>query len=281
MPDPTSTDNRNASALTVPMPVPDCVVVDRLDDTVLLAWLAVGMVDWRQLRDVYGSASDVPLLLEAAAASTDWDAPCWQELWSRLYHQGSVAPASYAALPRLAEVAGARPDVALDPALVLFTSIIAATDGPPQITDTRDRYAGAIAALVPVAEHKLGLVDDRTDTIYALQAIAALEDLSVWQRQLHGLANEEVELECPACGDHIYLELVGDAIVATADPDDTRQARVVRAAHAEDLAAPEARLLDLCQVHGHTRVAAELLHLFGQVSCPHCQAEFRVADAFS
>jgi hypothetical protein len=280
MPAPTSTDKRNAYALTVPMPAPDCVVVDLLDDTALLTWLAVVMVDWRQLRDVYGSASDVPLLLEDTAASTDWNAPCWQELWSRLYHQGSVAPASYAALPRLAEVAGARPDVAMDPALVLFASILAAADGRPETTDTRSRYAFAVAALIPVAEHKLDLVEDRTDIIYALQAIAALEDLSVWQRQLHGLADEEVELECPACGDHIYLELVGDTIVATADPDDTRQGRVVRAAHPEDLAVPEARLLDLCQVHGHTRVAAELLHLFGQVTCPHCQTQFHVADAF-
>lgn len=260
---------------------PDRVRRPCLDAAVLLTWLAVVMVEWRQLRDIYGSASDIPQLLEAAAASTDWNAPCWRELWSRLYHQGSVAPASYAALPRLAEIAGARPDVAMDPALILFTAIIAARARQSEITDTRGRYAGAIAALVPVAEHKLDLVDDRADTIYALQTVAAVEDLSVWQRQLHGLANDEVELECPACGDHIYLVVAGDAIVATADPDDTRQGRLVRSARSEDLAAPEARLLDLCQAHGHARVAAELLHLFGQVTCPHCQNQFRVADAFA
>jgi hypothetical protein len=47
MPAPTSTDKRDASALTVPMPVPDCVVVDLLDDIAVLTWLAVVMVDGR------------------------------------------------------------------------------------------------------------------------------------------------------------------------------------------------------------------------------------------
>jgi len=247
----------------------------------MVTWLAVDMVDWRQLRDIYGSAADVPAFLEAAASSTDWDAGAWQELWSRLYHQGSVAPASYAALPDLAQIAGARHDVAVEPALFLFAAIIASTDGPPEIAEARDRYATQIAGLVPIAEHKLDLVGERSDVAWALQTVAALEDLSVWQRELQGLANEEIELECPTCGDHVYLELVGDDLVATADPTDTRQSRSVRRAHPADLAAPEARLLELCLSHGHVTVAAELLALFGEVSCPHCEAQLNIAAAYA
>jgi hypothetical protein len=239
----------------------------------------VRVVSWQRLRGIYGSAADVPALLEAAAASADWDAPAWRELWSQLYHQGSVAPASYAALPELARIARARRDVAVEPALFLFASIVAATDGPPEIAGVRDRYAAAIAGLVPVAEQKLDLVRERTDVVYALQTAAAVEDLSVWQRELQGLAAGEVELECPACGDHVYLELVDGDIVATADPDDLGQGRAVRPARAEELAAPEARLLDLCRVHGHEAVADELRHLFGVFTCPHCGSRFAVADA--
>lgn len=237
------------------------------------------MVDWQQLRGVYGSAVDVPLLLKAAALSTDWDTPAWQELWSQLYHQGSVTPASYAALPDLAHIARARPEVAVEPALFLFASIIASIDGPSEIAHVRDRHAAPIAGLVPIAEHKLDLVSDRIEVIYALQTVAALEDLSVWQRVLQGLTDGEVELECPACGDHVYLELVGDDIVATADPDDVRAGRAVRLARHTDLAASEARLLDLCHAHGHPSIAVELLHLFGIFTCPHCETQFSIADA--
>jgi hypothetical protein len=157
----------------------------------------------------------------------------------------------------------------------------ASTDGPPEIAGVRDRYAAAIADLVPVAEHKLDLVHDRIEIIYALETAAALEDLSVWQRQLHGLANEEIELDCPACGDHVYLELIGDDLFATADPDDIRDSRAVQPARPADLAAPEARLLDLCHAHGHQTVAVQLLHLFGLFTCPHCKTQPRIADAFT
>jgi hypothetical protein len=247
--------------------------------SVVLTWLAVVVVDWRQLRGTYGSAAEVPVLLEAAASSTDWDAPAWQELWSQLYHQGSVAPASYAALPELARIARTRPVVAVDPALFLFASIVASTDGPPEIAGVRDRHAVAIAGLLPVAEDKLDLVRDRTEIIYALQNVAALEDLSVWHWRLEGLAGGEVEVECPACGDDIYLELPGDDSYATADPADLREGQVVRPARPTDLGPPEARLLDLCHAHGHHTVAAELLHLFGVVTCPPCGTQFSIADA--
>lgn len=241
------------------------------------------MTDTWQLPDVYGSVAEVPLLLEAAASSADSDSPAWHELWQRLYNQGTVAPASYAALPQLAQIARARRDVALatEPALLLFAAIIGSTDGPPEIADIRDRHSSAIAALVPVAEHKLDLAGDRTEIIYALQTIAALEDISVWQHLLESLAHDEVELECPACGDDVYLELVGDHLVATADPDEPEEGRAVRPARPVDLAEPETRLLDVCHVHGHATVAVELLHLFGEVTCPSCETLFRVADAFA
>lgn len=248
---------------------------------VVVTWLAMAMVDWLRLRDIYGSAAEVPRLLEAAASSTDWDAPVWDELWSRLCHQGSVAPASYAALPALAEIAGMRRDVAVEPALYLFASIIASTDGPPEIAKVRDRHAPEIAGLVWIAERKLDLVDERIDVIYALQTVAALENLSPWQRWLHGLANEEAELECPLCADHVYLELVGGELVATINPDDTADGRPVHPARPAELTAPEARLLGLCVSRGHASVAAELLHLFGQVTCPHCHTQFSTATAYA
>ena len=63
------------------------------------------MTDWQGLRDVYGSAAGVPALLDEAASVMDWDTPVWGELWPRQCHEGTVAPASDAALPDLARIA--------------------------------------------------------------------------------------------------------------------------------------------------------------------------------
>lgn len=62
---------------------------------------------WNSLEDAYGKASRVPGLLRAVVAnkslkSNPQSGP-WFDLWSRLYHQGSIYNASYAAVPVLAE----------------------------------------------------------------------------------------------------------------------------------------------------------------------------------
>lgn len=239
------------------------------------------MTDWPQLQDAYGSAAEIPALLDDAASTTDWDAPVWEELWSRLCHQGTVASASYAALPALARTAESRADLALDPALFLVASIIASIDGPPEIADVRSVCAAQIGTLRPVAEHKLELVHERADVLYALQVVAAFEDLSVWQRELEGLVNEEVELDCPSCEDHLYLELVDGAFVATTDPDVVHGGQPVQQANPAALGTAEARLLALSHAHNHAAVAGELLQLFGQARCPHCGARFTIADALA
>ena len=243
-------------------------------------WLSQ-VTNWQAMCDVYGSAADIPALLDAAASATDWDAPAWRVLWLRLCHQGSVAPASYAALPALARIAESRADLALDPALFLAASIIASKDGPPEISDVRNVYAAQITALRPVAEYKLELVRKRPDVLYALEVVAAFEDLSIWQRDLDRLVNEEVELDCPSCNHYIYLGLVDGALVATADRDAVGDGLPVQPADPGGLGAAEARLLALCRAHNHAAVSRELLQLFGQATCPHCGATFSVADAMA
>jgi len=243
-------------------------------------WLSV-MTDWQALQDVYGSAAGIPALLADAASAAEWDAPVWGELWSRLCHQGTVTPASYAALPALTLIAESRVTVPLDPALFLVASIIASVDGPPEITDVRSVHAAQIGSLGPVAERKLDLVHARADFLYALQTVAALEDLSVWQRELEGLVNEEVELECPSCKKHIYLELIDGALVATIDPNLVRGGQPVHPAEPAELGTTEARLLRLCHAHNQAAVGNELLQLFGQTHCPNCSAHLAVADALA
>jgi hypothetical protein len=61
------------------------------------------MTDWRTLNHAYGNAADIAGLLQQL--SPEPKASVWEELWSRLCHQGTVYSASFAALPALADAA--------------------------------------------------------------------------------------------------------------------------------------------------------------------------------
>jgi hypothetical protein len=61
------------------------------------------MADWPELRHAYGSAEDVPGLLDQLGP--DQRTQAWDDLWSRICHQGTVYSASYAALPALTQKA--------------------------------------------------------------------------------------------------------------------------------------------------------------------------------
>lgn len=237
------------------------------------------MLNWSQLLDVYGPAGDIPGLLEVAATEASWDAPVWDELWGRLSHQGSVAPASYAAVPALCDIASARPEVATDPALFLAAAILSSIDGPTPREIVRAEHAQQVEAMRPLARHKLTLVTDRTDFVYALQNVAVFEDLGLWQRELEGFANQEVELDCPACGDHVYLELTESDSIASLDPDDLNAGTRLEPATRSDLTEPESILLDLAGAHLQQQIQAQLLQVFGHLICPACSQRVRVPEA--
>lgn len=242
-------------------------------------WLPV-MTDWSGVRDIYGSAAGIPALLAEAASVVDWGAPVWDELWSRLCHQGSLARASYEALPTLARIASARGAVAVDPALFLFAAIVASNDGPLDRAEVRRLHAAHLDRSRPVAEHKLSLVRERVDVLYALGVVAAL-DGSGWQRGLEGLADEEIELDCRFCGDHLYIRPAGGQLVMTTDPDRNEAGESVQPADAARLGPAETRLVSLCRAHGHAELETELLQLFGHMRCLHCDAEFTLVEALA
>ena len=67
---------------------------------------------WKQLQHAYGSAEDIPPLLDqlvtASARFEDYEAEPWFSLWSALCHQGDVYSASYAAVPHIVQSASLR-----------------------------------------------------------------------------------------------------------------------------------------------------------------------------
>ena len=115
-------------------------------------------IAWSALRHAYGSASDVPALLEqakTAAATDDYRAEPWYSLWSSLCHQGDVYTASYAAVPELVALAEARTDSAGIEALLLAASIElerhrpSSPEIPEEVRSSYDNALRAASSLVP------------------------------------------------------------------------------------------------------------------------------------
>src|SRR5262245_60984941 len=59
--------------------------------------------NWKDLRDAYGSAEDLPELL--SELEPDPKSPVWNELWGRVCHQDSTFSASPHVLPFLLKAA--------------------------------------------------------------------------------------------------------------------------------------------------------------------------------
>lgn len=67
---------------------------------------------WKKLSHAYGSAEDVPDLIEqlrAAPPPETYESEPWFSLWSALCHQSDVYAASYAAVPHIVEIAATKP----------------------------------------------------------------------------------------------------------------------------------------------------------------------------
>ena len=128
------------------------------------------MTDWRTLNHAYGNAADVAGLLEQL--SPEPEASVWEELWSRLCHQGTVYSASFAALPALADAAERWNPKERAMVLALAASILASEDLSGGVRDDLFRPDESVvrrfqrACRESLAETGLS----KSDFIYILQA---------------------------------------------------------------------------------------------------------------
>jgi hypothetical protein len=137
---------------------------------------------WGSFEDAYGSASRVPDLLRIVTAnktqkSNPQSGP-WFDLWSRLYHQGSIYNASYAAVPVLAEaVKQADGSIAMDFFLLPVSIELArrSADAPALPDDIATDYHVAIKNLGNLAGK---FISDESDP-YLKKAAEAAELISL------------------------------------------------------------------------------------------------------
>ncbi len=229
------------------------------------------MTDWTALRDAYGRADRVPALLDSAAAPHAPD-EVWAELWGRLCHQGTVTPASHAAILPLARIALQAPPLGYEPALHLVAAILVATRGPAQI---RTAHVSAIARLRPLAERNLAHAGSDVEFVHGLGVLAGLEEALPWSRHLDGVATGEVEIDCPACDEHLLVVLEAETPhVCTGDMSMT--SALTPAQPSTDV---EERLVSLARQHDRIRVAKTLGFAFGTAPCPACAGPVDVPEA--
>lgn len=242
------------------------------------------MTDWSRLMHAYGSAEDVPDLLDQVRQSPGSQA--WSELWSRLCHQGTVSSASHAALPELTRLAREWPPADRTNPLLLAGAILASADQPYGEPDPHLAYATEIAELMVLAEEVLqdaGLAADPSIYVELLGALLAFEDVRVWAEQLEGLTREEFELPCPECEAENFIVFGKYGYFSTLDDmymNDNGSKRIpLRPADPSALEGLSSRLHTRALADSHPDLANKLTYVFGDAECAECGELFSVDDA--
>ncbi|MGQ5639463.1 MULTISPECIES: hypothetical protein [unclassified Streptomyces] len=244
------------------------------------------MTDWSQLHHAYGTAEDVPGLLDAVSPAANDSG--WTELWSRLCHQGTVYSASHAALPTLREMARRWSPTDRKMPILLAGAIAAGTDQPYGEQDPHVVYASEMCDLVQLTEEALGdpaLGDDPGTYVYLLAALISFEGVKIWGEQLDGLNDGEYEVPCPSCSAENFIAFGEYGCFSTTDGmymNETAVKKVpLRPADASTLEGLAQRLHRRALADGQTAVAHKLTYVFGEAQCTECGEVFSVAEAIT
>lgn len=230
------------------------------------------MTDWSQLTHAYGSAENVPGLLDRLTTSPDEQS--WDDLWSALCHQGSVYSASFAALPWLANIGDSPDRTRAVQAVLLAGAIVAAAKSSADTV--RAQHAEPVARLLASANRYLPTASDRSEYVYLLECVLSLEGTAQWADDLAwGVVEEEFEIECPECAADLVVALGDTALVCT---DENGESRPLRPAKPSDLGGIGRRLHDTAVAHGQPTTAQAFTRMFGHATCPSCRTDFVVAD---
>lgn len=236
------------------------------------------MTDWSTLSDACGSAEHVPALLECFAGDPSG---VWSELMDHLCPQLDTAfSASFAALPRLAEIAAScRPDD-LQAVLLAAGAIAACAPGPSEVGGPLDVFSAPLTVLHQLTDGCLSRITAADDYVILLQSLLSFEGVEVWDRCLEGLGTGEYEVDCPYCGVNLFVVIGANDCFSCSD--DYALGDVFRSplhpAAPGDLEGLPRRLCDRATADGQEGVARGVRYLFGRATCADCSTDFTVAD---
>jgi hypothetical protein len=208
-------------------------------------------------------------------------AEVWDDLYSLLYHQGTVYSASFAALPALEAAARAwHPLQRLMP-LVLAADIVNSTDVVGDRQALLAPHTEVVSSLRHLADECLETTGwERGDYVYLLRARLGLHFETLWGDVLEGLLDGEISARCPSCSGDLVLEMLHERWCVVEDvwprPESSPRASVTAGAA---LAAPGPWLIEQSKRAGFETLADSTRGLFGRFSCPLCGADAAVPEA--
>ncbi|WP_327245862.1 hypothetical protein [Streptomyces sp. NBC_01320] len=219
-------------------------------------------------------------LLERAAKGRDSQA--WSDLWTELYHNGSLDVAQPLVLHTLTDMAeDDHADTAVS-ALLLAGALLVQADQRYETRNLRDRHAPEVARLLAAANRWRQVTADRNDYCHLLEAVLNLEGDIHWAQDLiWGVVNEEYELECPdPDGCASLWVIIGERGFFSAAEDyalsDDIETFPLHPADPRALEGLGRRLYDLALTDGHEEVARALTYAFGEATCPECEQRLSV-----
>lgn len=250
--------------------------------------MIVGMsTDWSDVEHAYGVATDLPQLFEEVG-DPELAPNAWHELWSRLCHQGTVYPASFAALPVLADIATGRLPGDQRSASALAGHIV---NGERQLHRRgycRERFPTTIGELHRITLRYLTeepFEGNGLDYLYPLEALLAFEGVPVWSECLLPDLHDVI---CPSCSECLEIDLYQSSGFGTRYRDPHASVRKlnfkgptltsVRPAAPADLQPLASRLYRMAVKAGQAGAAEQLTHLFGRTTCPNCEADLSVPE---
>lgn len=148
---------------------------EQMLEATIVAVLSLDDARWAELQHAYGSAADIPSLLEALRempSSAD-DAEPWFTLWSSLAHQGDVYSASFAAVPHVIHAMTSQSAVT-DPAYFHFPAWVEICRVKNRVPIPEDLERAYFASLAELPRLVASAADRAWDADFAKCALAAV-----------------------------------------------------------------------------------------------------------
>jgi hypothetical protein len=157
---------------------------------------------WRNLTHAYGSAEDIPALIEqlrTAPVPKSYQDDPWFSLWSALCHQSDVYTGSYAAVPHVVGIAAEKPEKERIPHISFIACIEACRHrkkAPRIPTDLRSSYLLALEQVANLILECLMKQWDEKEYAILLGAFAVMRGQPRLGNAITELPEEST---CPEC----------------------------------------------------------------------------------
>jgi len=259
---------------------------------------------WKQLRDAYGSAELTPDLIKRVADESDpslspdparlnVNSP-WDEVWSSLCHQGTIYPATYAALPHLVSIAGNGNLWTKVQTLTFAGDVCSQENSVGEVPE--DLAKSFEDALKVIKQMSLPIIREAVVAYslhqcplpYLLKSAVALRagprPMVQLLEEMGAGGESEVDIECPQCSRYMVLDL-SDIPTEEEEADLPVTAREVNEGlrllnKGEDSWTADCIVQIVAALAfqlGDGSLSRTFLNLHASAKCPECEHLFRIA----